>query len=169
MKTYRSSGFTMIELIMVIVLLGFMTSMGLPRYLNLQSEAAISDIRSLEKTMASAVRMVYSTATIQNKPKLANTLPLGTNFITIQGSTVHLAYNYPAVEADLSTSILSLMDLTIEPAGTTIGNDWIYTLTATSIMIWPSNYMTTDNCYVTYTEATSASSGYTLDYNISGC
>ena len=154
---------------MVIVLIGLMTSMGLPRYLNLLDEAAEADVKALKHMMAASVRMVYGSANIQKKPALANVAPVGTNFITIQGQTVHLAYNYPAVEADLSTSILSVIDLTIEPAGTTTGNDWIYTADATTITIWPSSYTTTDNCFVRYIEPTSSASGYQLTTNTSGC
>jgi MSHA pilin protein MshA len=56
MKTLRSEkGFTLIELVMVIVILGILAAFALPRYANLQTEARISAVNGLAGGLRSAV------------------------------------------------------------------------------------------------------------------
>ncbi len=59
----QQAGFTMIELIVVIIILGILAAVALPRFTNLQRDARVAKLDSLRGAVASASAMVYGTAT----------------------------------------------------------------------------------------------------------
>ncbi|WP_272892143.1 type II secretion system protein [Stutzerimonas stutzeri] len=56
----QQSGFTMIELIMVIVILGILAAFALPRFANFSSDARASTVQALAGSMKSASAIVHS-------------------------------------------------------------------------------------------------------------
>jgi MSHA pilin protein MshA len=57
----RQSGFTMIELIMVIVILGILAAIAMPRFVDLSSEAKSSALSGVTGAAASAMAVNYAT------------------------------------------------------------------------------------------------------------
>jgi MSHA pilin protein MshA len=56
----KRRGFTMIELIMVIVILGILAAVGIPRYIDLSSQAKTSAAKGAIGTIRAAVSMAYA-------------------------------------------------------------------------------------------------------------
>ena len=59
MKTSQK-GFTMIELIMVIVILGILSAVAIPRYIDLKSAATDASARAILGSLRSANAMLYA-------------------------------------------------------------------------------------------------------------
>lgn len=62
-RTHNSKGFTLIELIMVIVILGILSAVAIPKYYDLQNEAKIA----AEKGVVGGVRAGIHTYFAQNR------------------------------------------------------------------------------------------------------
>lgn len=61
----KNIGFTLIELVVVIVILGVLAVTAAPKFLNLQSDARVSTLKALRAAIKSADAQVYAKAVIQ--------------------------------------------------------------------------------------------------------
>ncbi|ANS86681.1 hypothetical protein VSVS12_02957 [Vibrio scophthalmi] len=82
-------GFTLIELVVVIVVLGILAVTAMPRLVNLQSDSRIAALNGLKAGMQSASDMIYPLAIRQGLTNVSDA-------ITIEGDDIQLAYGYPA-------------------------------------------------------------------------
>ena len=81
----QQSGFTLIELVMVIVILGILAAFALPKFADLSDNAEVASCRG-------ALGAVKSAAGIAHAAYLAN----GSNNPTIEGAVVVMVTGYPA-------------------------------------------------------------------------
>lgn len=65
MKAINRNGFTLIELVVVIVILGILAVVAAPRFLNLQSSAKIATLDGIASAMEGAIVQVQAKAVIQ--------------------------------------------------------------------------------------------------------
>jgi len=68
----RQSGFTMIELIMVIVILGILAAIAMPRFVDLSSDAKASALSGVAGAAASAMAVNYAGCVTVNHAATAN-------------------------------------------------------------------------------------------------
>lgn len=89
----KTSGFTLIELIVVIVILGIMAAVAGPKFVDLQSDARLSVIRGVEGSIRSAATLVYSKSLIDGTETAA------TSTVAVSGGSVATVFGYPAATA----------------------------------------------------------------------
>ncbi|MFM4963487.1 prepilin-type N-terminal cleavage/methylation domain-containing protein [Aeromonas bivalvium] len=140
----KQAGFTLIELVIVIIILGILAVTAAPKFLNLQDDARTATLKGVEGSLNSAGAMVYSKAVIAGKDTAdSETLDVG------NGVNVGIAYGYPKATKDDLEKVLELSS-----------GDWSFgTPASSSIKIFPAGVSATTatDCFVTYTEATSGS------------
>ncbi|TDL94547.1 type II secretion system protein [Stutzerimonas sp. R40042] len=83
----QQSGFTMIELIMVIVILGILAAFALPRFANFGTDARVAAMQGLAGAVKSASAIAHASALIT---------PPVSNSITLEGASIAMAGTYPA-------------------------------------------------------------------------
>lgn len=95
----KQNGFTLIELVVVIVILGILAVTAAPKFLNLQSDARKSALQGLKGAMQGAGTIVYAKSAIDGKETDETE--------TVEGITV--AYGYPtANEAGIGAAVPGL-------------------------------------------------------------
>src|SRR5574344_2570477 len=61
----NNKGFTLIELVVVIVILGILSAVAAPKFMDLQKDARISAIQGLNGAIKSAVNMTFAKSIVQ--------------------------------------------------------------------------------------------------------
>ena len=147
----RQGGFTLIELVVVIVILGILAVTAAPKFLNLQSDARKSSLQGLKGAMAGAAGIVYGKAAIEGKEQ------------AVSGSVDNIAivYGYPAATSTgIGAAVVGLTeDWDVVYAGTTSG-------AAATVNFKDS---TDTDCQVIYKNASSSSEASTIEVNSDGC
>lgn len=137
MRQPAQGGFTLIELIVVIVILGILAATALPRFGNLSGDARLA-------SMNAARGALMSLSAVGHGQALINPTTAATTGINYEGTTVTFVNTYPAANANTAIA-----------AGLT-DTDYIKSVAGTTLTIRPAALAATTGCTLTYTEATSA-------------
>ena len=136
----KQTGFTLIELVMVIVILGILAAFALPKFADLTGDARSASINGLAGALKSA-------AAIARAEQLANSETLGFT-VTLDGEDVTMVNGYPTANAAGigDAASVAATDYTAAGGGTAGGVTITYAITGYS----------GSNCQATYTSADAA-------------
>lgn len=134
---HKQQGFTMIELIMVIVILGILTAVALPKFYDMQTEARIAKMKSAAAALRSGYAIAHSAHLVS---------PDNANSVTMEGTAVPLVNGYPDVGATavVSGAVLAAGGLA----------DYTTAVADNVLTVTPDG--THGACAITYTETASA-------------
>jgi len=88
----QQTGFTLIELVIVIVILGLLAATALPRFADLTGDARQAALDGIEGAVRSASAIVHAQA-------LVDGVTLGSNSVDLEGQNVLTEFGYPATAA----------------------------------------------------------------------
>ncbi|WP_104400054.1 type II secretion system protein [Vibrio penaeicida] len=157
----RQGGFTLIELVVVIVILGILAVTAAPKFLNLQGDARESSLQGLKGAMSGASGIVYGKSAIEGEEgvsKGAATAPAA--------SGINTHFGYPTAATDgIQLAVEGL------PADwdTNVSGASYYATFKASPTHADAPAIVGTNCYVSYTEAANSSSAPTISVVATGC
>ena len=88
MKSFRQAGFTLIELIVVIVILGILAAVAIPQFTDTTAAARTAAVQSACASVASQAVLLYASTRAPNTAaSILAAIQAGTSGITISGTT----------------------------------------------------------------------------------
>lgn len=146
----KQSGFTLIELVMVIVILGILAAVALPKFVNLGGSARTSVIEGVAGSMRAANAQIYALAATSGQMG-------ATGSVTINGVVVKTAYGFAASLTDLTNA------MTLQPASD-------FTITAgPPAAVEMANASAPASCEATYAASTGTGLDPTYGLTDSNC
>ncbi|MEZ9596735.1 type II secretion system protein [Shewanella sp. 10N.261.52.F9] len=170
----KQNGFTLIELVVVIIILGILAVTAAPKFINLQSDARASTLQGVKGAIQGANSLVFSKAAIQGEEgELAGTVILDDKGTSAAGDDVTVSSVYGFLK-NAKADIIVAVDVDTEstnPEWVIEDSPSVQTTLTDAIVVYPANFTPSDTakCWVEYLEP--QAKGGLPQYNVedSGC
>ena len=143
----KQSGFTLIELVIVIIILGILAVTAAPKFLNLQEDAKKSAAQGVQAAVSSSAQLVYSKSALEGEERVSSAAVTGSD-----GTSIDTAYGYPkASDAGIRNAV-------------TIDGSWkgSEAIAGSSYQFKADSDLKKDAKCVLYTQATSTATATTI-------
>lgn len=151
-KLQKQAGFTLIELVIVIVILGILAATAAPKFIDLTGDAKASVIKGVKGALNSAADLAHAKALVAGKISAE----AAGQAISVGSSNILLNYGWPTkesiaslidIDSDIETST-STNSITFTHANATDGTECLvtYTNTVTNSETRPTIGIDTDKC-----------------------
>lgn len=168
MRKQAQSGFTLIELIVVIVILGILAATALPKFANLGGDARAATVNAAKGAIMSTYNTAHSRWLMT--PNTISVDYEGTA-VSIPAAAASIPHGYPTANANLLTAAgLDAASYTI--IAPSQGSTTVPTTTSTEVAAVPISVAGTTKavtCFVKYTEPATAAGTPTMTVTTSGC
>lgn len=138
----HTAGFTLIELVIVIVILGILAAAALPRFSDLSTDARVAALNGLAGSIRSAAAIAKATQVAKGYASNVD--------VSLEGVTINMVGSYPSA-GTISSALGDYTGFAVALSGGTI-----------------ATFTTRSSCYVYYTEA-SGTTAATATVVSSGC
>ncbi|MGI2201111.1 type II secretion system protein [Shewanella baltica] len=169
----KQNGFTLIELVVVIIILGILAVTAAPKFINLQSDARASTVKGLEAAIKGADTLINSKSLIAGNNTVASTATPPPSVSVSTGKTVLI--NYGHATPVWTGSLENALDIKAATADSGTSSEWLYVLATGSIYFYPQGQTIPDGtaaggqCYVQYVNDLDSYGPITVTPVVKGC
>ncbi len=150
----KQTGFTLIELVMVIVILGILAAFALPRFADLGQEARAASIQGAAGAIKSAAAIAHAQCVVDN----ACNAGIAASTTNLEGTAIAMRFGYPAATA-----------AGIQAATQIAATDYTVVTVGTALVFRAIGAATPASCQVSYTPPAAANNAPVIATTVTAC
>lgn len=165
-RVMAQSGFTLVELVTVIVIIGVLAAVAIPRFTDLQSKARGAKVQAVAGSIKSAVALTKASALANGRSCAATG-----ETVSMEGRSIDLNHCQPQALGTFSTGILGASNVEASDgwAVSTTSGETGGSAAGSVVVIQLGGTPTPANCSVRYTAAAVADGAATVAADVTGC